>query len=88
LRESADLLKKVSDNIHFDLKLAHRVDWEENPRDLREFGDRNFSFFNRASYEGAGDSGESTQEEATEILCRKTVSFHQEKLKYQELARF
>ena len=26
------------------LKLAHRVDWEENPRDLREFGDRALSF--------------------------------------------
>ena len=45
------------------LKLAHRVDWEENPRDPREFGDRALSFFNRASYEGAGaGGGESTGE--------------------------
>ena len=39
------------------LKLAQRVDWEENSRDVREFGDRALSFFNRASYEGAGAGG-------------------------------
>ena len=40
------------------LKLAHKVDWEENPRDVRDFGDSALSFFNRASYEGAGTGGE------------------------------
>ena len=39
------------------LRLAHRADWEENPRDIREFGDRALSFFNPASSEGAGAGG-------------------------------
>ena len=39
------------------IKLAQRVDREENPRDVREFGDRALSFFNQASYEEAGAGG-------------------------------
>ena len=34
------------------LKVSHKDEWELNPGDLRELGDRAISFFNPASYGG------------------------------------